>query len=208
MKESILLGLSLAAPIGPINIEIIRRGLKNRKEAVLTSFGAILAEITRLFLVFIGLHHFLDNWMAKFILWVFGFAVLAYLGLSTIRGYFNNNKPCFSEKSFRGNSVLAGYLLTISNPLGIVFWVGIYGSVLASSSLSNKLAGLTMGFWILTGITIWLIILNTLIHFGKKFINQKVFRYISLAGGLILLFFALKFVYQASLLLVQLMPFG
>lgn len=201
MKEGILLGLSLAAPIGPVNVEIIRRGIKDWRQGVLTSIGTVASEITRLLIVFVGLYHFLESRGAKFILWLFGFVILTYLGFGAIKEGFGKTKIKLDQEKIKGNSFVVGYLLTISNPLGIVFWVGIYGSLLTSISITERFAGIITGFWILIGIILWLTVFNILIYFGKTIIVKKIFNYISLISGVVLLYFALKFGYQAYFVL-------
>ena len=54
--QGILLGLAITAPIGPINIEVIRRGLKEGwKSASMFCLGVMVALIIYLMLVVLGL---------------------------------------------------------------------------------------------------------------------------------------------------------
>lgn len=58
--RNIILGISLAAPIGPVNIEVIRRGLNfGFFPAFLLSIGAASADTTYLLLIYFGLSSFI-----------------------------------------------------------------------------------------------------------------------------------------------------
>jgi threonine/homoserine/homoserine lactone efflux protein len=52
LLQNVLLGLTLAAPIGPVNVEIIKRGLNaGFRQAFLTGTGAMCADATYLTLI-------------------------------------------------------------------------------------------------------------------------------------------------------------
>lgn len=76
--QNTLLGLSLAAPIGPVNVEIIRRGLKSGfRQALLAGAGAMSADATYLTLIFFGLISFLNIHLMK-IIWELAEALFCF----------------------------------------------------------------------------------------------------------------------------------
>ncbi|MBA9083946.1 threonine/homoserine/homoserine lactone efflux protein [Fontibacillus solani] len=117
-----LLGLSLAAPIGPINAAQIDRGIRGGfLHAWLVGLGAMLADGVFMILVFFGVIHFLNIPFMRTFLLLSGFFILTYIGAeSLIKARQNsietrsNNEPLF--KSFS-----AGFIMSISNPLSIFF---------------------------------------------------------------------------------------
>ena len=81
----ILLGLSFAAPIGPINAAQLDKGIKNGFwHAWILGLGAILADGIYMALVYFGVVHFLEMPFMKTFLWLFGFFVLTYTGFETV----------------------------------------------------------------------------------------------------------------------------
>ena len=89
LLQNILLGLSLAAPIGPVNVEIIKRGLNSGfKQAFLTGAGAMCADATYLILIFFGLTSFLNFDFMKIFLGIAGSIILIYLGAISAREFF------------------------------------------------------------------------------------------------------------------------
>ena len=201
LLQNILLGLSLAAPIGPVNLEIIKRGLNaGFKQAFLTGLGAMSADFTYLTLIFFGLTFFLKIPFIKIFLALAGSFILIYLGATSIRNFFRQQVMDINQTGrFFKNSYKAGYLITLCCPITIVWWTGVFGALLASqagtpTNFSAYLSCLT----ILLGCLIWVIFLSTALHWGRKIINENFIRIISLIAGMFLVMFGIYFLYKAS----------
>lgn len=194
-----LLGISLAAPLGPASTVIIRNGLKHGFiGGIVTALGVVSADLTYLLIVYFGLSSFIGIPLVKMGLWIFGALVLIYLGYQSIREYFSKiNMNKFDDRKTT-NLFLHGYSVNISNPLAVVFWAGIYGSILASqgSSLSGTW-GLLLSLTIIIGILIWHTFLSFLTFWGNRFFKEKYFKYIALISGLTLIWYGLTFAYKA-----------
>ncbi|MFL9603607.1 LysE family transporter, partial [Aeromonas dhakensis] len=73
------MGLSLAAPIGPINAAQIDRGIRSGfMHAWLIGVGAVVADGVYMLIVYIGVVQFLETPIVKAFLWFFGCFVLIY----------------------------------------------------------------------------------------------------------------------------------
>lgn len=82
----IFLGLSLSAPIGPINAAQLDKGLRGGfLHAWAVGLGAVSADIIYMLLVYFGMIHLLDAPFVKAFLWLFGFFVLVYTGVESIK---------------------------------------------------------------------------------------------------------------------------
>ena len=194
--SGLLLGLSITAPLGPTNIEIIRRGLKESwKSSASFCLGVIVALIIYLLLVIFGLSFLTQSRLFNAVFLFFGVIVLFYLSYTAITDFFKKKEVDLSGKTDNRKNFVSGIILTISNPAVLLLWTGIMGANLASNSASLS-KGLLLSFGILIGVVIFFIFLISLIHWGRRFINQNNFKYISLVAGLILLYFAVKFGYQ------------
>lgn len=200
LLQNILLGLSLAAPIGPVNLEIIKRGLQSGfRPAFITGLGAMSADLTYLTLIFFGLTIFLKIPFIKIFLALAGSFILIYLGASSIRDFFRKQElDDNSTQIFFKNSYLAGYFITICCPITIVWWTGVFAALLASQTetqagFSAYLSCLT----ILLGCFIWVIALSVALHWGKKIINEKFIRIITLIAGMFLISFGISFLYRS-----------
>ena len=81
----IFLGLSLAAPIGPVNAAQLDRGIKNGFfHSWMVGVGAMIADMVYMMAVYFGIVHFLEIPIIKSFLWLFGFFVLSYTGFECI----------------------------------------------------------------------------------------------------------------------------
>ncbi len=91
--QNILLGFALAAPIGPVNLEMIKRGLHSGlKQAFLTGVGESSADTTYLIVIYFGLTAFLNFAFMKIILGFGGSIIMIYLGSMSAKEFFHNNE--------------------------------------------------------------------------------------------------------------------
>ncbi|MEA1993142.1 MAG: LysE family transporter, partial [Euryarchaeota archaeon] len=189
--QNIILGISLAAPIGPANIAVIKRGLKyGSLSAFFVGVGVVSADTTYLLLIYFGLSNFVDMHLVKIIIWFFGALVLIYLGYSSVKEYFEKINLEDSKTKIEGNSFIIGYMVNISNPMTIVWWVGVFGSVLSRSiqHVSQTMA-LLNSLTILIGVLSWHSLVAASCHWGRKLIRESMMKYISLVFGVVLIGF-------------------
>jgi threonine/homoserine/homoserine lactone efflux protein len=206
LLQNILLGLTLAAPIGPVNLEIIKRGLNSGfQQAFFTGAGAMSADATYLILIFFGLTAFLNIPFMKIILGIAGSIVLMYLGIVSAKEFFRPSESAgdLPRRLFK-NSFVTGYVLAITSPMTIVWWTGVFGALLASQTNTvTNLSAFFSCFSILLGCFLWVFCLAVTLHFGKKYINEKTTGFISLIAGIFLIGFGLYFMYQAINFLIR-----
>jgi threonine/homoserine/homoserine lactone efflux protein len=199
LVEGLILGLSVAAPIGPTNIEMIRRGLRSGFWAcILFAAGVEVALIAYLVAVFAGLSFLTEAELFNLLLSVFGVFVLFYLGFVSIKDFLNRHDLDLDAGGGDDRHLVSGVVLTIANPAVLLFWSGIIGANLATKEF-NLSTSLLISGGILMGVAIWLLLLSTLIHGGRRFLTPQVFGYISLIAGLVLIGFGLSFGYRLAL---------
>ncbi|MEW9110101.1 LysE family transporter [Cytobacillus gottheilii] len=199
----ILLGLSLAAPIGPVNAAVLDKGIKKGFfHGWLVGLGAMTADVVYMFAVFMGLVHFLEFPFVKAFLWSFGFFVLVYTGIETIMGAGKIISPKRTNDDTKIKSFLSGFFISISNPLTILFWLGIYGSVLAKTVTEFDHVHLALySIAIFIGLIIWDLFILMIASGFRKTLSGKTLALISIFSGISLIGFGLYFGYQAILLL-------
>lgn len=199
----IFLGLSLAAPIGPVNAAQMDKGIKSGfLQAWLLGLGALTADIVYMLTVYLGVVKFLEAPFMQSFLWLFGFFVLMYTGIETL---MNSNKLLTQSRSSESGlkSFGTGFIMSISNPLTILFWLGIYGSVLAKTATTygtGELILYSMG--IILGLILWDIIMAAISSSFRKLLTARLLIFISILSGLSLIGFGLFFGYQALQLFI------
>jgi threonine/homoserine/homoserine lactone efflux protein len=200
----LVLGLSLAAPIGPINAAQLDRGIKNGfLHSWMVGVGAMVADMLYMLLVYMGVVQFLEIPIVKTFLWLFGFFVLVYTGMECIwtAGKISSQARRKKEEPI-SKSFLSGFLMSLSNPLTILFWLGIYGSVLAKTVHTYDASQLILySLAIFSGIMVWDFTMALISSTFRRFLTMKFLSYISFVSGLSLIGFGLYFGYEAMKIL-------
>ncbi|BCB05570.1 LysE family transporter [Bacillus sp. KH172YL63] len=200
----IVLGLSLSAPMGPINAAQLDKGIRfGFFHAWLVGVGGMVADGIFMLLIYFGVAQFIDTPAIKLLLWTFGFLILTYTGIESIQNAGGiTTKSDHHESETKGKAFRTGFFMAISNPLSIIFWLGIYGSILAHSASSYQTGQLflySMGIFL--GITIWDVTMAGVATGARKLVSPRILRVISIISGLILMGFGIYFGVQACLVI-------
>jgi threonine/homoserine/homoserine lactone efflux protein len=197
--RNILLGISIAAPIGPSSLTVIQNGLRRGfMRAFLTGLGVTMADATILLVIYFGLSGFVHLPLVKVLIWTLGAIVLFYLGSMSIREARGKIDLEAAKVSTTGNPLWVGFLVNISNPIAIVWWIGIFGSLLGSAaSRAAKMDALLSSSTILIGILCWHSTTSLLTHWGRRFLNERTARVILVVAGVALILFGIRFAYNA-----------
>lgn len=157
--------------------------------------GSIAADIIYMLLVYFGIIHLLDLPFVKAFLWLFGFFVLVYTGVESIK-----NAGTLSQSNMRGDeaalskSFMNGFLMSLFNPLSIMFWLGIYGSILAKAVNDSTVEQTLINSGaVILGILIWDIFMATAASLFRKYLTLGVLKGISIISGLSLVGFGCYF---------------
>ncbi|WP_456271308.1 LysE family transporter [Bacillus sp. AK031] len=195
----IFLGLSLAAPIGPINAAQLDKGIKSGFwHAWLIGVGSVAADFLYMLVVYFGVVNFLHTPFMKTFLWSFGFFVLVYTGVESLLGAGKINSLSRQKDDSYIKTFMTGFLMALSSPLTILFWLGIYGSVLARTAQTfDQTHMLIYSGAIFIGITIWDICMAALSSSFRRFLTDKLLVLISSISGLSLIGFGLYFGWEA-----------
>ncbi|CAI6087523.1 LysE family transporter [Cohnella sp. JJ-181] len=194
-----LLGLSLAAPIGPINAAQMERGIRSGFfHAWLVGLGALCADGIFMLLVFFGVIHFLGIPFMQTLLWVFGFFVLTFLGVESILNARQTALRQGQQKEAAVKSFAAGFFMSLFNPLSILFWLGIYGSMLADMIAKYEAREVLLySAAVLAGIMLWDVFMAVLASSFRHLLTARLLAAISIASGLSLIGFGAYFGLEA-----------
>lgn len=193
----------MAAPIGPVNSAQIERGIRfGFFHSWLLGVGATLADGVFMVLVYFGVIHFLNEPFMKTFLWLFGAFVLTYSGIESLIQARRPNERLRGGQESPGRSLVTGFLLSISNPMSILFWLGIYGSALADMTARyDAREVLVYSMAILAGIMFWDVLMALVAGTFRRLLTSRLFAAISVVSGLSLIGFGLFFGFEALRLL-------
>jgi threonine/homoserine/homoserine lactone efflux protein len=198
-----VLGLSLAAPIGPMNIEVLNRGFKEGfLSSWLVGLGGLTGDLIILIFIFFGLQDFMQNIIIQSLMYIIGVLLLSYLGLTSI---YNALKKSFKQpdnaRSRTRNAYFSGFLISIANPISLIFWFGIYGTSLKILTSTQSISySILCSFAILAGLFLWNLNLVLTVFFSKRIMNEKIMRVITFIAGMSLLYFSVRFIIRFIIL--------
>lgn len=199
--RGIIIGLSLAAPVGPINVEIVRRGLRSGfMSGWLVGIGAITGDTLYCLLVLAGVTPLVQHAAVRTVLWIAGSAFLAFLGYSSLRAALTKVHLSHPDRSsFERRSYPTGFLMALFNPMGVVFWASIGGGLVASAAEQTDAIGrAAIVIGVILGIGLWVTTLSALVRGGRRFVSDRLFRAVNLASALLLFGFSAWFAIQAA----------
>ncbi len=194
----IILGFTLAAPIGPVNSARLDKGIKNGFwHAWIVGVGSMIADGIFMFMVYVGMVQFLGVPIVQIFLWLFGGFILIYSGLESIKNANTLTLSYSRNKESLFKCFLTGFFMSITSPLSILFWLGIYGSVLAKTAQTHGTESLLIySSMIFLGLTFWDVFIATLTIGFRRLLNVKSLITISVISGASLIGFGLYFGYQ------------
>ena len=107
-----LLGITLAAPIGPVNSARIDKGIKNGFfHAWVVGIGSMVADGIFMLLVYLGFVQFITIPYVQIFLWLFGGFVLIYTGIESIMKMQKISLDGYRTKDSLTRSFLTGFIM-------------------------------------------------------------------------------------------------
>lgn len=190
--KGVIIGFSIAAPVGPIGVLCIRRTLaEGRLSGFLSGIGAATADATYGMIAGFGLTS-ISNFLIGQQIWVriIGGLFLCYLGIKTF-----NTKPSDETISSNKQGLLSNYistfLLTITNPMTIISFAAVFAGLGIGTIQTNYFSSLVLVIGVFFGSGLWWLTLSSIVNvLGKRF-NTKRFIWVNKVSGLIVSIFGI-----------------
>ncbi len=200
MPRGFIIGILISAPMGPIGMLIIQRTLsKGRWPAFFTGIGAALSDLFYCLLTGLGIS-FITNFIEshQFLLELIGSVVLAAFGIYLYRKNPTRSlKPTAVVSNNYWSDIVAGFILTFSNPLILFFIIGLFGSfelILPEFGPHHYVAGYTMIF---AGALFWWYLVTTLVNKLRSRFNVRSLWLVNrIIGGILILMAVLGVIYS------------
>jgi putative LysE/RhtB family amino acid efflux pump len=189
LAKSWLIGLAVAAPVGPIGVLCIRKTIALGFLGTLgVGLGAALADATYGLIAALGLTS-LSSILLKSAVWIklFGGSLLIYLGIKEIRTKSSEGASANVAASDFFKMLVQTYALTITNPLTILSFLGIF------ASLGGNQLDLSTTIWMVLGVFLgsisWFMILGKIVQIASGRLPERYLSKVSVASGIILICF-------------------
>jgi L-lysine exporter family protein LysE/ArgO len=198
-------GVALAAPIGPINIEIIRRGIRDGfLHGWMVGLGALSADTVYAMVIVSGLASFAGDERIRLVLYLAGGLMLSWVGWSSLRTALRGLEGSAGDRPKpRGRSYLTGLLMAAFNPMGIMYWLTVGAGLAADAVRRVGQSGapiLVIG--VVIGIFLWVSSLSVIAQVSRRFVTGPGMRWVTGVSGAIIIGFGAFFFVQAARILI------
>ena len=181
--KGLIIGFSIAAPVGPIGLLCIQRTLTGgRISGFISGLGAATADAVYGCIAGFGLT-FISTFLISQNVWLrlIGGAFLCFLGIRTFV-----SPPAERAASAEGKSLLTNYastfVLTITNPVTILSFAAIY----AGLGVYNYVSAVLLVSGVFTGSALWWLTLSSSVSLIRSKIDQHKLKWINRISGTIL----------------------
>ncbi|HEU5102673.1 MAG TPA: LysE family translocator [Roseiflexaceae bacterium] len=190
LLRGLLIGFSIAAPVGPIGVLCIRRTLaQGRAAGLISGLGAASADAIYGCIAGFGLT-FISSLLISQQGWLklIGGAFLCYLGIRTLL-----SQP--AERAAAGDAIgLVGayastFLLTLTNPTTILSFVAVFAGLGLASMGGDYAAALLLVLGVFFGSALWWLLLSGGVGMFRARLDVRAMRWVNrLSGGVITAF--------------------
>ena len=191
------LGVSVAAPIGPVNVATIQLGLaRGFGPACAFGLGAATIDAAYCFAVYFGVAPLLvaAPWL-RVVLYASGAMLLGRIAWSALRRRVDLAGGPERGSASVWRSYAAGVALTAVNPATILSWLAIGGAALASIPSGD---GPLLVSGIFAGSACWFAALSIGASAGRRIADERAMRIVSIVCGLALFAFAAVFAWNGA----------
>jgi L-lysine exporter family protein LysE/ArgO len=198
-----ILGWSVAWPPGPVNAEMIRRGLLPKTQgggfwaAWPIGIGACLGDFTWAFGVSLGAGTLLNSISLRRILAIVSLALLLFLAGAFARSAWrifrshraNETSVSANQRNRRG--LLLGLFFALTSPFNIGFWLAVIGGLATQSGSLQR--SLTFAGSVVLGAFTWTLVLCSAVKMGARLFARPEWQILTQAlTALVMMWFAIR----------------
>lgn len=211
LLDAWILGLSVAAPIGPVNLEIIRRALRDGiPSGAALGLGATLIDLCYFLAVAFGVAVVLGHPVFVALNLSLGGALLMWLGVGAMREGWRlvrgGRREGLADPSATPpppaepvplsrvvlGSLAVGLVMTAVNPMTIVFWAtmpaGLFRGV--EPTMAQILAA---GLAVWVGTLTWIGALMLTLGLARRAVGPRLLGAVSVLGGAVVVLYGVRF---------------
>lgn len=192
MLRGLIIGFSIAAPVGPIGVLCIRRTLaEGCASGLVSGLGAATADAIYGSIAGFGLT-FISSILIRQQVWLrlIGGLFLCFLGLKTFLA-----RPAEVAASAKGNGLLSAYastfFLTLTNPMTILSFAGIFAGLGVGSTSGNYVSAGVLVLGVFIGSALWWLILSSIVGIFRRMCSSHRLRWVNRISGVIITAFGL-----------------
>lgn len=192
--KGLIIGFSIAAPVGPIGVLCINRSLhEGFRSGLATGFGAALADGTYGIIAGFGLT-FISSFLMGHAWWIklIGGVFLFYLGFKTLTSRPPQQVVISNSSRNLLRAFATTFFLTLTNPMTILSFMAVFAGLGLGSINTGYAAASIMIVGIVIGSLLWwLLLCSGVAMFFRNRINQAKLYWVNFLSGAIIIIFGL-----------------
>lgn len=195
--KGLVLGFSIAAPVGPIGVLCIRRTLANGfRSGVVSGLGAATADAIYGTIAAAGLTLVAD-FLVRQQLWLglLGGGFLIYLGIKTLLTPAQPEENALEEGS-PGENYFSTLLLTLSNPMTIFMFAAIFGGMSVQAGTVYRFNAFLLVLGVFCGSALWWLSLSTAVSLLREKVNARLMVWVNRLAGAVITDFGVFVLYK------------
>ncbi|MDI6763180.1 MAG: LysE family transporter [Thermodesulfobacteriota bacterium] len=200
LLKGLIIGFSIAAPVGPIGLLCIRRTLaEGRTSGLVSGLGAATADAIYGCIAGFGLT-FISTLFISHQVWfrVVGGLFLCYLGLKAFL-----SRPAEQPASSKGNGLIGAYastfFLTLTNPMTILSFAAIFAGLGVASTSGNYFSAGVLVLGVFSGSALWWLLLSGGVAVFRAKFKLRELKWVNRISGILILLFGLYFLLSIKL---------
>lgn len=190
--RGLVIGFSIAAPVGPIGVLCIRRTLaEGRIIGLLTGLGAATADAIYGCIAGFGLT-FISSLLLGQAFWfsLIGGTFLCYLGVKTVLAK-PTEQVASTDPSGRWGAYGTTVLLTLTNPATILSFAAVFAGLGLADTGGNYITATILVVGVFLGSAAWWLLLSSGVSLLRSRIRVNQLRWLNRISGLILVIFGI-----------------
>lgn len=188
-------GMLLQFAIGPVCVFIFQiASLNGFFAAEAGVLGVVLIDVLFILAAILGIATIIEKNNIKNMLKIFGACILFVFGISMCLGIFNIKiipSMNISNIPYINSPFLRAILITVSNPLTIFFWAGVFSTKVVEENF-KKADIYVFGLGSVLSTMLFLTLIAFLGSLTNRFLSPAAMNYMNLVVGIILVYFSIK----------------
>jgi threonine/homoserine/homoserine lactone efflux protein len=187
LLRGVVIGFSIAAPVGPIGVLCIRRTLaEGHASGLISGLGAATADAIYGCIAGFGLT-LISSFLISQQVWLrlVGGSFLCFLGFRTFL-----SKPAEQAASTKGKGLVGSYVstffLTITNPVTILSFVAIFAGLGIGGASVNHVSAALLVLGVFIGSALWWFILSGVANVFRAEFSRDKLKWINRVSGIII----------------------
>ncbi len=191
--KGLIIGLSIAAPVGPIGVLCISRTLaEGRLYGIASGLGAATADAVYGCVAVLGLT-IVSNSLVQQQAWIrlIGGLFLCILGIKLFLAKPAKRGPLASRSGLAG-AYASTFFLTLTNPMTILFFAAIIAGLSPADATENTMSAGTVVMGVFIGSSLWWLILSGSVGAFRERLDLQRMQWVNRISGAIIAGFGLS----------------